>query len=157
MTWALNNNHFEVVRALLEKSADGVDEVLITGARSKKPELVQIALEKGGAKPATLTTALVAVSTGEEKNAEITELLKKAGAQPPLEIDAATLQSYVGKYKNDQGREYEISMKDGTLFVLFTGGLFPLMAQDQTTFKPVAFDGITLSFKVEGGKVTPSN
>ncbi len=153
MTLALNNDHFDVVRALLEKSPESVDEILLTGARTRQATLVSIALEKGGAKPATMTTALVAVTTGENKDAEIAEVLSKAGATPPPEISATTLQSYVGKYKNEQGREYEISLKEGTLFVLFTGGLFPLVAQDQTTFKPAAFDDITLSFKVEGGKV----
>lgn len=154
MTWALNNDHFEVVRALLEKSAEGVDEVLSAGARGKKPELVRIAVEKGGAKPATLTAALMLVTTGDDKNDEIAELLRKAGAVPPAQIDAATLQSYVGKYKSEQGREYEVSSKEGTLFITFTGGLFALMSVDNTTFRPAAFDGVTLSFKVEAGKVT---
>ena len=80
MTWALSNDHFDVVRALLEKSAESVDEVLLTGARGKKVELVRIALEKGGAKPATLSAALVAATSGDDKNAEIADLLKKAGA-----------------------------------------------------------------------------
>lgn len=152
MSWALNNDHPEVVRAILEKSSESVDEVLTSAARSKKVPLLRVALEKGGAKPATMTAALAAVTMGEDKNPEIAELLKKAGATPPPQISAAILQSYVGKYKNEQGREYDVSVKEGTLFVLFTGGLFPMMAKDETTFQPVAFDGITLSFKVEGGK-----
>ena len=155
MTWALTNDHFEVVRALLEKSSESVDEVLTTGARTKKPQLVQIALDKGGAKPATLTTALVAVTTAEEKSAEIAELLRKGGAVPPAAIDAATLQSYIGKYKSDQGREYEVSAKDGLVFITFTAGLFALVPVDSAgTFRPAAFDGVTLVFKTESGKVS---
>ena len=153
MSWALQNNHFDVVRELLEKSADSVDEVLVTGARGKKPELVRIAIEKGGAKPATLTSALVFVSTGDDKNEEIAAMLRKGGAVPPPAIDAATLESYAGKYKTEQGREYELTLKDGTLFISFTGGLFALVPSDATTFRPAAFDGITIIFKVEGGKV----
>ena len=86
MTWALQNEHYEVVRALLEKSGESVDEVLITGAREKKATLVQIAVEKGGVKPATLTSALVFVSTGEGKNDEIAALLKRPALcrQPKL-------------------------------------------------------------------------
>jgi ankyrin repeat protein len=59
MTWTLDQKHDDVVRALLEKSPESVDEVLLTGAREKKVGLVQIALAKGGATPNALTTALV--------------------------------------------------------------------------------------------------
>ena len=83
------------------------------------------------------------------------ELLKKAGAVPPPEIDAATLQSYVGTYKGDSGRETNITLKDGQLAVLFTGQQpIALMALDKTSFKPAAFDGLSFTFKLENNKVT---
>ena len=69
---------------------------------------------KGGAKPETLTAALAGAMDDKEK-AAIAEMLKKAGAKPPLEVDAATLQSYVGKYKPEQGNEITFSLKDGKL------------------------------------------
>jgi hypothetical protein len=74
----------------------------------------------------------------------------------PPEIDAATLQSYVGKYKGDPGPELSISVKDGKLIATSpqAGGPIPLMAIDKTSFGPVDFDGITLTFNVEGGNVT---
>lgn len=155
ITWAITNDHFEVVGALLEKGAESVDNVLITGARQKKVALVRLALEKGGAKPATLSTALAVVTTGDAKNDEIADLLKKAGATPPPEVAAATLESYVGKYKSDAAPEVAVTSKDGKLFSTRAGQqTLALMAVDQITFKPVAFDGVTLTFKVEGGKVT---
>ncbi|MCA1575359.1 MAG: hypothetical protein LC770_12655 [Acidobacteria bacterium] len=82
-------------------------------------------------------------------------MLKKAGALPPLEVDPATLQSYVGSYKPEQGAEMAFSFKDGKLFGS-PAGQQPLvmMALDKTTFRPVAFDGISVTFNVEGGKVT---
>ena len=52
LTWALQNNHFETVRAIVEKDRESVDEVLLTGARSNEIALVRIGLEVGGAKPA---------------------------------------------------------------------------------------------------------
>ena len=52
----------------------------------------------------------------DENKVEIAEMLKKAGALPPPEIDAATLQSYVGKYRNEQGTEITVTFKDGKLF-----------------------------------------
>ena len=153
MTWALDNDHTEVVRLLLEKSPDSVDSVLSTGVRSGNEALVKIALDKGGAKPQTLTAALAA-SSADAKNAAITEMLKKAGAVPPLEVDAATLQSYVGKYKADPGPEFTISVKDGKLLLFSQGQTIPMMALDKTSFRPVEFEGISITFNVEGENVT---
>lgn len=153
MTWALDNDHTEVVRLLLEKSPDAVDNVLSTAVRSGNEALVKVALEKGGAKPQTLTAALAA-SSADAKNAAITEMLKKAGALPPLEIDAATLQSYAGRYKADPGPEFTINVKEGKLFVVTQGQTIAMMALDKTSFRPVEFEGITVTFTVEGENVT---
>ena len=116
MTWALNGKHLEVVRLLVQKGAEGVEDVLMEGARESNPELVKIALDSGALKPDILTEALLA-SEENEKNAAITEMLKKAGAKPPLQVDAATLQSYAGKYKGETGPEATISVKDGKLWL----------------------------------------
>jgi len=154
MSWALDNEHIEVVRALLEKDTASVGDVLMTGAREGNVALVRVAIEKGGLKPEALTSALTA-ATGDEKKAEIIEMLKKAGAVPPPKIDAATLQSYVGKYKADPGPEFAITFKDGKLFVGPVGQEpTALMALDKVTFKPTAFDGITFTFTIESGKTT---
>jgi hypothetical protein len=154
MSWALDNEHIEVVRALLEKDPASVSDVLMTGAREGKVELVTVALQKGGLKPETLTAALTAAND-QEKNTEIVEMLKKAGAVPPPEIDAGTLQSYVGRYKADPGPEFVITLKEGKLFAGPLGQPpIALMALDKMTFKPTAFDGITFTFTVEGGKTT---
>lgn len=154
MTWALDGKHVNVVRLLLEKGAGEPDDVLMNGTREGNQELVKVALDRGGIKPESLTVAL-AVSSADEKNAAITEMLKKAGAQPPLQVDAATLQSYVGKYKGDTGPEVTITVKDGKLFVAgFTRDTQPMLALDNTTFRPINFGGFTLTFNAEGGKAT---
>jgi hypothetical protein len=154
LSWALDGNHISVVRLLLEKGADDVEDVLMKGTRDGNQELVKAALDRGGLKPETLTVAL-ALSSSDEKNAAITEMLKTAGAQPPLKLDDATLQSYAGKYKGDPGPEATVMVKDGKLFVAgFTREAQPFIAIDKTTFKPLAFAGITLTFTVEGDKVT---
>jgi len=152
-SWALDHSHVDVVKLLLDKDASGVDEVLSSGVRSGNEALVKVALDKGGAKPQTLTAALAAASA-DPKNAGIVELLKKAGAVPPPEIDAATLQSYAGKYKGDPGPEFTVSVKEGKLFVATQGQTIPMMAIDKTTFRPVEFDGISIAFTVEGENVT---
>lgn len=154
MTWALDNVHTEVVRLLLEKSPTSVDDVLTTGVRGSNEALVKVALDRGGLKPQTLTVAY-ANSMGNEKNAAILELLKKAGAVPPPTVDDKTLQSYVGKYKGETGPEASISVKDGKLFVAgFTREPVALMPLDSTNFRPLAFEGISFTFNVEGGNVT---
>jgi len=154
LTWALDGNHINVVRLLLEKGADDVEDVLMKGTREGNQEFVKAALDRGGLKPETLTMAL-ALSSSDEKNAAITGMLKNAGAKPPLQLDEATLQSYAGKYKGDTGPEVTITVKDGKLFVAgFTREAQPFIAIDKTTFKPLAFAGITLTFTVEGDKVT---
>jgi len=153
MTWALDGKHVGVVKLLLEKNGEAAEDVLLTGTREDNKELVQVALDKGGLKPETLTVAL-AVAT-QEKNTVISEMLTKAGAKPPVQVDAATLQLYAGKYKGDPGPEATVTVQNGNLMVAgFTRQPQPLMALDNTTFRPIAFGGITLTFNVEGGKVT---
>lgn len=153
MTWALENDHMEVVRALLTKDNTGASEVLMTGAREGKAPLVEIAIGAGGLKPEVLTSAYAAVMNDKEKT-EIAELLKKAGATPPLQIDAAILQTYVGRFKPETGAEIVFTVKDGQLLATPTGQQqIAMMAIDKTSFRPVAFDGILITFTVEGDKV----
>lgn len=155
---AVDHDRYEIVLMLFEKDRSGADEVLMLGVRASQQELVKAALDSGKVSPQSLTVGLV-VSSGNEKNAAITEMLKKAGAVPPPEIDAATLQSYAGEYKGDPRPEFKIAAKDGKLALVVTGrpDPIPLMPTDKTSFRPVEFEGITLTFVVEGGNVTGLN
>jgi ankyrin repeat protein len=152
MSWALDGKHIDVVKLILAKSAEDVDDVLINGTQQGNEELVKVALDRGGVKPETLTVALLTAT--DAKNAAISEMLTKAGAKPPVQVDAATLQSYAGKYKGDPGPEATISVKDGKLMAGFGRQPLALMALDNTTFRPLAFGGMKLTFNIEGGKVT---
>jgi hypothetical protein len=154
MTWALGDNiNVELVGALLEKDPTSVEDVLMAGVNNGNVALVEVALARGGAKPETLTAALAASMSDKDK-AAIAEALKKAGAKQPLEVDAATLQSYVGRYKPEQGGEITFALKDGKLFAIRVNNPNPLalMAIDKTTFRPVAFEGLVITFTVEGDK-----
>ena len=154
MTWALDGKHVEAVRLILEKDADSVEDVLQTGVQEGNEEFVKMALDRRGAKPETLTVAWV-VSSADPKTAGITEMLKKAGAVPPPEIDAPTIQSYAGKYKGEPGPEFTLVAKEGILYATGLGrGELRLMPLNKTTFRPLAFGGVTLNFNVDGGKVT---
>jgi ankyrin repeat protein len=153
MTWAMDGGHVEIVRELLEKQPSSVDDVLITGVGENKSDLVKIALAKGGLSKETLTTALYIASRNKD-SAETADLLKKAGAVPPPDVDAATLQSYVGKYKGDNV-EATVSLAEGALVAVIPGQRpLQLMPVDATTFKPLFVDGVSVRFKVADGKVT---
>ena len=135
-----------------------VFQVLMTGVQERNTEVVRVALESGSIKPETLTVALAVALAGDtsddNRNAEIQEMLMKAGAAPPPGVDIETLQSYVGKYKGEQGAEFKVTLHDGKLFAAL-GDQQPLslMAIDQTTFRPIAFDDFgTLTFNVEAGQ-----
>jgi ankyrin repeat protein len=154
LDWAIGKGYTAIVKALLEKGAEGADDVLLAGARSGNVEFVRLALARGGMKPETLTSALAA-SMNDEKKAEIAEMLRKAGAVPPPEVSAEVLQSYVGKYKSEQGLEIGITLKDGKLYAVPTGqNPLALSVVDKTTFKPTDFEGVSISFTVENGKTT---
>jgi ankyrin repeat protein len=153
MSWALQKGHTGVIRAILTKSTEEAGDVLQTGVSSDNLELVSAALETGKVPAESLTAALFTAGS-DEKKAPIVEMLKKAGAVPPPEVDAGVLQSYVGKYKGEPGPELNITLKDGKLVLTGGGGSTALMAIDQKSFRPADFAGMNITFKVEGGKVT---
>ena len=153
-SWAIDGKHVQVVLLLLEKGATEVDDVLLMGVRETNADLVKAALDRGTLKPEILTVAY-AISSANDKNAAITDMLTKAGAKPPFQPDVATLQSYAGKYKADSGPQATLTVKDGKLFIAAFGPEpQPLMALDNTTFRPINFGGVMLTFTVADGKVT---
>lgn len=168
LTWAIDKDHVEVVRVLIDKGVPGKEDVLLAGARSGNGEYVKIALAKGGLAAPLLTRALLLAGIRHRaekdealkaKRAEIAELLKQGGALPPFEVDAATLKSYEGAYKPDAGGELKLAVNpDGYLTVTASPtNAFTLVATDKTTFLPVEFDGVQVTFNVEGDKVTGFN
>jgi catechol 2,3-dioxygenase-like lactoylglutathione lyase family enzyme len=124
---------------------------LMKGVSEANIELVRRAISSGQLHLETLSAALAFALT--KKNAEIVDLLQRAGATPPPDVSLQTLQSYVGMYKGIHGPEVEMTVKDGRLFVTpgdqQTMSLWPL---DQQTFKPIAFDGAKVIFDVKDGK-----
>jgi len=155
--WAAINGHPAIVKMLLDKGATGIDDALMIGVGNNNAEIVRIALDKGGIKADTLSAALGQAT--KENRAEIVEMLKKAGAVPPpkvdyIQVDAETLKSYVGTYKNERGTEVSVEHKEGKLIVTGQGQGFVIGALDKVKFRPVEFDGMTFTFNSENGKVT---
>ena len=121
---------------------------LMSGVSQGQTEQVRETV--GRLDPETLNAALAA-ALAINKDSEAAGILRSAGATPPPEIGAETMQSYVGNYKGDQGFAAEISIKEGRLYVTPPGqqpmSLWPL---DQRTFKPVAIAGAKVVFNSEG-------
>ena len=154
--WAAQKGHAKIVEALLERGAEGKDDALAIGASGGHVELVKVVLASGGLKAESLSGALAAAERA--KSAEIVELLKKAGAIPPpkadFQVDAETLNSYAGTYKADNGPEFTVALKDGKLLAGPSGQQATLGAFDKTHFRPLEFDGVSITFNVENGAVT---
>lgn len=156
LIWAAEKGHAKIVEALLAAGAEGREDVLQIGARGGRLELVKVALDAGGLKAEALTDALSAATRG--KHAEIVELLTKAGAVPPpaadFQVDAETLKTYAGTYKSPTGNDFNVVLKDGKLVAGPANQPFTLGAFDKTRFRPLEFDGVTITFNVENNVVT---
>src|SRR5215470_5283086 len=154
MTWALQNDHTDVVNALLDKDPSTVDDVLMAGASGGKTELIKIALARGGLSKELLTRAL-AIAMSDKDTAAAADALKAGGAVPPPEIKAEIIQSYVGKYKSESGMEITMSFANNILTGAITGQrTYRLYAIDEVTFTPFFANDVFAKFKVADGKVT---
>jgi ankyrin repeat protein len=101
--FVLQRKHYGVAKMLIAKGADSADENLSAVARTGNLDLVQAVLDKG--KPSQSALDKSYESALDQKQSEIAELLKKAGAQPPappVQVDAKVLESYAGTYKSEQ-------------------------------------------------------
>lgn len=156
LTWAANKGHLEIIRLLLDKGARGIDAVLMSGVNQNRPDIVRLALDKGGISAQTLTSALS--NAQRQKREEIVKLLEDAGATPPpkadFQVDAATLASYAGAYRAENGNEFVFLVREGRLMGGPTGqNPLPMNAINKTTFRPGEIDTVSLVFNVEGEKV----
>jgi ankyrin repeat protein len=154
--WALYKNRLDIVKLLLDKGATGIDRVLMTGVYSGNKEMVRGALDKGGLKAESLTNALS--NAKRDGKTEIAEMLTAAGATlpppPNFKVDAQTLQSYAGTYRSNFA-DITFVVKDGALVgTMQDRQTFVLGAKDKTTFGVVDLPAITITFLVEGDKVS---
>ena len=129
-------------------------EMLMAGVHGRNPELVRNAIESGNLSLEALTSAL-SVTSGDSRNEQIAELLRSAGATPPVIVSVQKLQSYAGTYQNEQGMSFDITLADETLIANPAGQRSSnLVAIDERTFRPAAFDGISITFITEDGRTT---
>ncbi len=126
---------------------------LMDAIRENNVDEVQKSLDRGGISSQSLTSALIAASSSDLKNSSIVEMLLKAGAVAPLDVDEKILELHAGHYKGEQGMVVAIVYKDQQLFAVPNGAdPIHLVAIDERTFRPLHADGVSVQFKVEEGK-----
>ncbi|HLK65698.1 MAG TPA: ankyrin repeat domain-containing protein [Bryobacteraceae bacterium] len=122
LDFVIQRKHWGIAKLLAAKTTKP-DETLSDVADSGRAELVQAVLDAG--KPSQKALDEAYAGALEKKQAEVAALLKKAGAQeppPPVTVDAAVLQSYVGSFRSDQlPVEVKISIKEGVLYLQASG------------------------------------
>jgi len=155
MTWAVEKSHVGIVRLLIERGAAAGPDLLESGAREGNLELVALALEKAKPTADDLSVALAEAQAG--KHDAVVEQLTKAGAKPPrpadFAVDAATLASYAGVYRNETGNELRFELREGKLVCSNCSpqGMV-LGAEDAVTFREPAKARPRLVFSLSEGK-----
>lgn len=151
MSQALSKKHAEIVRMLLEKGAANSEGVLMFGVQENSLELVTASLGKGGLRPDSLTAA-VALSSKNSRT-EMVELLKQHGATQPFAVETALLDQYAGSFKAENNPDLKLQRQGRTLDATSGGQTFALIALSVDTFRAEQFEGVTLRFLSESGRV----
>lgn len=122
LAFVMQRKHWGVAKLLVSKTSNP-DQALGDVASTGRAELVQAVLENGKPSQASLDKAYEGALTG--KQAEVADLLKKAGAHepaPPVVVDAKVLESYTGSYKTETiPLDIKVFVKEGQLYLQATG------------------------------------
>jgi hypothetical protein len=136
--FVLMRKHYGVAKRLIAKGAGTPDENLAAVAGTGNLDLVQAVLDKSKPSQSALDKTYEVALDG--KNAEMAELLKKAGARPPapaVEVDPKILESYGGTYRSEQfPLDIKVFVKEGKLYMQATGqSEFMPKAKSATAFE----------------------
>jgi len=151
MSQALSKKHTAIVRMLLEKGAANSEGVLMFGVEQSSLELLSASLEKVEKRPDSLTAAIARAT--KHNQSELAELLKKHGATLPFAVESALLDQYAGSFKAENNPDLKFQRQGSRLEATSGGQTFALIALSADTFRAEEFEGITLQFLSEGGRV----
>jgi ankyrin repeat protein len=150
LTWALEKKNKEITALLISKGVDP-SQALRQSIQSGDKEMLQLVLDKGKTTQEMLGDALQLAENA--KKTEIIEALKAKGAKIVVyEVDAETLNGYVGSY-SDGSNAIDFLMKEGKLTFSQSGFSAPMTPFEKDGFKLVQA-GLTMHFtRDENGKV----
>ena len=156
---ALQNDHIDVALLLLERGSRGAPAALSAGAGSGQAALVKAALASSEVTRTHVNGALAIAKRANKP--EIVEMLAARLAAmpdtsaPAVAVDRATLQSYVGAYRNEgSGMTVHVALGGDQLTVTPVGQPpLTLVPTSPTSFKPAEFEGLTFSFAGRGGTI----
>jgi hypothetical protein len=156
VTWAVMKDQAEVVKLLVEKAPETKESTTGQAVMQGQTKTAVALIGTGGYKPESLSIWLGIAE--KNKNAEIVEALKKAGAKPPepkpeYKITPEQLQRYTGVFKNEQF-ELSFAVKDGKLTVTANGGEIAFKPVGEHVFDAISGPPVTATFKLEADKVT---
>jgi hypothetical protein len=146
--------HAEIVGLLLKRGAKGKENALMGAVSAGDVEMTKTVLAAGGVPADTLSDALDAATKAGKR--DIAALLAEAGAKPFVEfkLEEAELAQYAGTYRSSNGVDVVLTVSDGRLVGGPAGQRFTFVARDRTRFKLAEGPPVTLTFRVEDGKVT---
>jgi outer membrane protein assembly factor BamB len=156
--WVLFKENAEIAIFLLKHGAEGADRVLATGVRAKNKELVTAALESPEIDSGHVALALEQAKTMEGAD-EIVALLEgaevKPSDEPQVEVNAEVMQTYVGRYKNDEvGLEIAVRVEEKKLVIQATGQpSLDMRPLSESKFTAADVPGIDISFAGRGGLI----
>jgi Ankyrin repeats (3 copies)/Domain of unknown function (DUF3471) len=161
LTWASSPamgrkpQHAGIVGLLLKRGAQGKEDALRSATSENDAPMVKVILDYGGLSPDALSDALESARNG--KRESLVALLEQAGAKPHVEftIDEAQLARYAGTYRSPRDVDLVLTVAGSRLTGSVSGQQrLTFVARDASTFRVVEAPGATLTFRLEGEKVT---
>jgi outer membrane protein assembly factor BamB len=157
---AMSNDHAAVVTLLLERGSKGAPAVLQQAIQRGNVALVTAVLASPELTRAHLRPALAGAKKA--NNPEIIALVEKRLASMPAEpaaaavaVARATLDSYVGSYRNEEaGAAISVAFNGDQLMMTPPGGgVLTLIAASPTSFRVAEREGLTINFEGRGGMI----
>lgn len=133
LSWAMNKKHDAIVELLIDKGVDPSD-ALMNSVQNRDKKLFRLVLDKGTLNKPLLDSALTMAHLA--SRAEMVTALEAIGAKKlDYPVDAATLESYAGKYAEGE-MTVSFVAKDGKLtFQQGQGGGATLVSAAKDRFK----------------------
>jgi outer membrane protein assembly factor BamB len=155
---ALMNEHLEAARLLVERGSPGASAALNAAVQQDDAALARAALRSDELTRANLTGALAAAQRTKRADLEAMISAKLKSLPPPetpaVTVDRATLESYAGPYRNEQGMVITIELSGSQLTAAAAGGPpLTLIPTSTTAFRAAEFEQITFTFAGRGGMV----